>query len=550
MVYRAVGLDGTPVALKWMALEVTRDPSFRRRFQREVDVLQRLRHSAIVPILDHGEYEGKPYLIMPYLHGGTLTGRLSSGRGQPSEVLLLARIADALDCAHTQSIVHRDVKPSNILFDANDQPYLTDFGIVKFLGDGYSAVTQTGESLGTPGYMSPEQVLGQPLDGRSDIYALGVVLFEILTGQLPFVDTNPYAQAFKHVSASIPIVSDLNAILGPAWQPIIERALAKQPDARYPTAATLMRDVGQVINPSGMGWTRTTPVLPPVAPTLPVPTPSLDPTLPAPSAVPAPPSRPVDTAAPTKATRGVALWGSLIILLVLLIIGGGIWGVLTLRNDLLPASGILPSAMATDTSTPPPTETMTPANTATAAPPTTIPTPLLPRWRLTSETSLHNGPGSAYPLLASVAAGESVTVIGRDIEGGWLNVRLDDGRLGWLPRPSGALVDPINATTVDVAKTIPAPPPTTSPPTLTPPTAHATSLPTSTPARATPLPTVSAQPTARPSPTAPVVIATEPPNVPEPGPAEPPDTDRPPVTEPQPTADIPPTDPQPTADVP
>ena len=228
VVYRAIAPDsGQAVAIKLMLGDLLGDPRFRKRFQREAEVLQRLRHPAIVPILDHGEHNGQPYLVMPYLTGGTLANQLTRGALPPASAALLAPIAAALDAAHRQGVIHRDVKPANILFDAAFRPYLTDFGIVKLL-DESTAVTQTGASLGTPGYMSPEQVRGLSLDGRCDVYALGVILFEMLTGRLPFMSTNPYAQAFQHISDPIPDARAINPALAAGWQPIIERAMAKE----------------------------------------------------------------------------------------------------------------------------------------------------------------------------------------------------------------------------------------------------------------------------------------------------------------------------------
>lgn len=253
-VYRARTAEGSVVAIKLMAGELLGDPHLRRRFRREAEVLSRLRHPAIVPILDYGEHLGQPYLVMPYLEGGTLGDRVASGAMPPRKTALLTRIASALDSAHAQHVVHRDVKPSNILFDATEQPYLTDFGIVKLLGEAQSAITHTGASLGTPGYMSPEQVRGETLDGRCDIYALGVVLFEMLTGRLPFTATNPYTQAFQHISVPIPQLRQVNPALSPDWQPILERAMAKRRDDRYPTAAAMAADLVKVAGQAGQEW--------------------------------------------------------------------------------------------------------------------------------------------------------------------------------------------------------------------------------------------------------------------------------------------------------
>ncbi len=524
VVYRAIApADNQVVAIKLMAGDLTGDLSFRRRFQREAEVLQRLVHPAIVPILDHGEHHGQPYLVMPYLDGGTLADRLRSGPRPPGEVVLLARIAGALDSAHRQGIIHRDVKPTNILFDAAGRPYLTDFGIVKLLDDAATAMTQTGTSLGTPGYMSPEQVRGLPLDGRCDVYALGVVLFEMLTGRLPFTATNPYAQAFQHVSDPIPDVRAINPVLAAGWQPIIERAMAKERDSRYPTAWAIVQAAGDLIDlsapirPSGAA----TPARPSAPPAIASPVAPARPAAPVtdtahrtptePLVVGSKAAVPVITPRPARpAARSVGRLAviALLTLVGLLTLGGVAWMVDTL--------------LATPTPTP-----------AATPPATTIPS--LPVFRLTRDADLRGGPGDDYPLVGQIAAGLTVTVVGQDAAGAWYNVQVGDGR-SWLPRGAGELVDDADATRIPIAGTIPATA-TIETATLT-----ATATPSATPTH-TPSPTVTSSATAtRPPatatstpvpPTATPLLPTSPPEEPEP-------TDLPP-TEIVPTADIPPT---------
>ena len=522
VVYRAVEPDsGQIVAIKLMAGELTGDLSFRRRFQREADVLQRLRHPAIVPVLGHGEHGGQPYLVMPYLQGGTLADRLAGGPRPPGEVALLARIAGALDSAHRQGAIHRDVKPTNVLFDAAGRPYLADFGIVKLLDDVHTAVTQTGASLGTPGYMSPEQVRGLPLDGRCDIYALGVVLFEMLTGRLPFTATNPYAQAFQHVSDPVPVARSINPALAPGWQPILERALAKERTNRYPTAWAIIQAAGDLIDLSA-------PPRPGAAAVQPAVVPPPDAVSPLPDA----PTAPAATVAPPRpaAARPSAGGGARVAAIALLVLAGtlalagGAW--LVTRS-----LGAPPEATVTATSTP---------SATLAAGPAATPIPGLPALRLSRDVDLRGGPGEAYPLVGQIAAGAEVTVVGRDAAGTWYNVQLGDGR-AWLPRDAGDLLDDAGATRIPVASTIP--------PTAT--------SPTETPAlTATPPPTATRTPTPPPSPTAtrPRPTATNAPlpatAVPPPPPTSPPPTDEP-EPEPQPTDVPPPTDiPPPTADIP
>ena len=515
VVYRAIAPDsGQAVAIKLMLGDLLGDPRFRKRFQREAEVLQRLRHPAIVPILDHGEHNGQPYLVMPYLTGGTLANQLTRGALPPASAALLAPIAAALDAAHRQGVIHRDVKPANILFDAAFRPYLTDFGIVKLL-DESTAVTQTGASLGTPGYMSPEQVRGLSLDGRCDVYALGVILFEMLAGRLPFMSTNPYAQAFQHISDPIPDARAINPALAAGWQPIIERAMAKEREMRYPTAWAIVQAAGDLIDLSA-------PIRPPPPPAVPAPVASARPAPPVVANAHQMPTEPLaavggGVAGGKAAGTAARSAGRLVIIALLMLVG-----LLTLGGVVWMVGGLI----ATAASTPTATSTSTPMTTNT---------PALPAFRLTRDADLRGGPGDDYPLVGQIAAGEVVTVIGRDAAGAWFNVQWDDGR-GWLPRDAGELTDAAGATRIPVAGTMP---PTATRPTETP-TLTLTATPSATPTR-TPSPTA----TPSPSPT-----ATRPPlptNTPTPPTVTPPPTSTP--EEPEPT-DVPPTGLTPTADIP
>ena len=525
VVYRAIAPDsGQAVAIKLMLGDLLGDPRFRKRFQREAEVLQRLRHPAIVPILDHGEHNGQPYLVMPYLTGGTLANQLTRGALPPASAALLAPIAAALDAAHRQGVIHRDVKPANILFDAAFRPYLTDFGIVKLL-DESTAVTQTGASLGTPGYMSPEQVRGLSLDGRCDVYALGVILFEMLTGRLPFMSTNPYAQAFQHISDPIPDARAINPALAAGWQPIIERAMAKEREMRYPTAWAIVQAAGDLIDLSA-------PIRPPgaAAATRPPPPPAVP--APVASARPAPPVVANAHQMPTEPLAAVGggvaggkaagtaarSAGRLVIIALLMLVG-----LLTLGGVVWMVGGLI----ATAASTPTATSTSTPMTTNT---------PALPAFRLTRDADLRGGPGDDYPLVGQIAAGEVVTVIGRDAAGAWFNVQWDDGR-GWLPRDAGELTDAAGATRVPVAGTIP---PTATRPTETPTlTLTATPTPTLTPSPTRTIPptaTATRLPTPRPT-----LLPTPLPSSPTPTPPTEEPPDEPPPTEEPPTPPILPT---------
>ena len=235
------------VAVKLLPRQFTHDSSFRGRFAREAKIVAALDHPAIVPVLDYGEDGDQPYLVMRLMSGGTLGDRLEDGPLPLVEIgRIFNRIAPALDAAHARSAIHRDLKPSNILFDQWGEPYVADFGIVKLTESTVSTVSQY--SLGTPAYMSPEQIEGKAeLDGRSDVYALGVILFEMFTGQRPYEATTPMGFMLQHVNDPIPDIRARLADLPEESQRIINRAMAKKREDRYPTATALATDVAHMV---------------------------------------------------------------------------------------------------------------------------------------------------------------------------------------------------------------------------------------------------------------------------------------------------------------
>jgi serine/threonine-protein kinase len=224
------------VAVKVLPPSLLHDPTFYERFAREVDVIAHLEHPHILPIYDYGEAEGVPFIAMRYLAGGSLAQRIR--RGLPSVSTLwrpVSQVAQGLDHAHRQGIIHRDLKPGNILLDDNGNAYLTDFGIAKVLDSNL-----TGSAIiGTPAYMSPEQANGLPLDGRSDIYSLGIVLYELLIGREPFEAETPIALLLKHINEAVPSVVAQRPELPDAVDTVIARATAKNPDERYASALEL-----------------------------------------------------------------------------------------------------------------------------------------------------------------------------------------------------------------------------------------------------------------------------------------------------------------------
>jgi tRNA A-37 threonylcarbamoyl transferase component Bud32 len=234
------------VAIKVLPRQFTFDPQFRARFKREAEAVASLEHSAIVPVYDYGEADEQPFIVMRYMPGGTLQDRIGKPETRTSLVPILNRIAQALDEAHSRGIIHRDLKPSNVLFDAWGEAYLSDFGIAKLAE---SSGTYSGSMmLGTPAYMSPEQARGERnVDGRSDIYSLGVLLFEILTGRKPYEADTPMGIAVKHVTEPVPSILAAKPDLPAVYEQIISKAMAKEKTDRYQKGMDLARAVSEVL---------------------------------------------------------------------------------------------------------------------------------------------------------------------------------------------------------------------------------------------------------------------------------------------------------------
>ena len=236
------------VAIKVMSPALAADATFRQRFEREAQSIARLRHPNILTVHDYGETEdGRPYLVIDYVEGGTLRDRLVASQQTGEDQLpleeaieLVAQVADALDYAHRQGVVHRDVKPNNILLGHDGRPLLADFGLAKPI-PGDRRLTNAGMLLGTPDYMAPEQAQEAEVDGRADIYALGVVLFEVLAGQHPFAGETPISIIIKHISEPLPRPSALNPAVSPHLDEIVAQATAKSPEERYQHAGDLAR---------------------------------------------------------------------------------------------------------------------------------------------------------------------------------------------------------------------------------------------------------------------------------------------------------------------
>jgi serine/threonine protein kinase len=244
------------VALKVIARGQANEPGFEERFRREARMAARVNHDAILPVFDHGTLDdGRLFLTMKLVEGPDLA-ELIEDRGRLSlqeTVSLLLPIAEALDAAHERGLVHRDVKPSNVLLEPHSggfRPYLADFGLAR-PQNGSAKYTRSGEVLGTPDFMAPEQVHGNTtIDGRADVYAFGAMLYNALTGEVPYPREHEAAVMLAHIGEPPPVPSRLVPGLPAAVDRVVQRAMAKDPAVRAPSAGPLMRDLAAELPPA------------------------------------------------------------------------------------------------------------------------------------------------------------------------------------------------------------------------------------------------------------------------------------------------------------
>src|SRR5262245_47766389 len=223
------------------------DPQFAARFAREARTIAQLQHPNILPIYDYGEQDGMLYLALQYIEHGITLGDMLGAPMEPAAAWRLAgHLLEALGYAHARGVVHRDIKPANILMLSPTWPMLADFGIAKLLNDTQQRLTVPGLIIGTAAYMAPEQALSGAVDARTDLYATGVVLYEALTGQVPFDADTPLAVLNRHVSEPPPPPRTLNPNLPAPVEAALMRALEKEPDARYQSAAAMAAELTRV----------------------------------------------------------------------------------------------------------------------------------------------------------------------------------------------------------------------------------------------------------------------------------------------------------------
>ncbi len=262
-VYRGIQVAvNRVVAIKVLPGSFMHDETFMTRFRQEAEVAAQLEHIRILPIYDYGEQDGIPYIVMRYIYGGTLRDLTQQGPLTPDTTLhIVSQVAEALDYAHSRRVIHRDLKPSNIMLDMEANVYLTDFGTAK-LRDRSAQLTGSG-IVGTPAYMAPEQSMPGRLTPAVDIYALGVTLFEMITGHVPYAADTPIVQILMHIQHPVPSLLEYNPTVHPQVDEILKRAMAKRPEDRYSKATELTDALSNAIATTG-GWSIDTPVRVPV----------------------------------------------------------------------------------------------------------------------------------------------------------------------------------------------------------------------------------------------------------------------------------------------
>jgi hypothetical protein len=375
------------VAIKVLPSYFAHDETFMGRFEREAKAVAGLHHPNILTVHDYGEEGGLPYLVTELVEGGTLKERLGPQWALKEAQKIVGRVGDALAYAHGQGIVHRDIKPSNILMQREDWPLLADFGLAKAM-TGSASLTREGVAVGTPEYMSPEQAQGDPADERSDIYSLGVVLYEMVTGRQPFQADTPLTVIYKQVNEPLPPPRSFRPALPEAVEAVILKALAKDPADRYQKVEDMVSALEKAVAQAADSLKTIELKKEELERQQRLETLPLQPDLP----------RVVPVGEVAKPRQGLPVWvWGVVGVIVLLIIAGGVFlfrprgGPLTTPTAAVLAQSptateaptktkaitaappaITPELMETETTTPEPVRT----DTATAAPPTATPAPL------------------------------------------------------------------------------------------------------------------------------------------------------------------------------
>ncbi|HUN22980.1 MAG TPA: serine/threonine protein kinase [Anaerolineales bacterium] len=465
------------VAIKVIHRHLSNNSEFARRFREEATAVARLRHEHIVQVFDFNNDEGLYFIVFEFLPGETVQNRLArlneQGRFMPIELIIsIAReMAEALDYAHNQNMIHRDIKPGNIMLDMRNQAVLMDFGIAKISDS--TLHTATGAVVGTARYMSPEQVRGDKLDTRSDFYSLGVTLYEMASGRPPFEADSAMTLMVMHVNDPVPNLHNLRADVPIDLKNIIHRLLSKYPTGRYANGAELSAALGKVRmdvfadDPTmgavavGKAQTKYTPKPP--------------------SEKNARPSTQANEPVEEKPAKKFPWWIALV-LIGLLAVVGIFWAMGGAAMFAPPTATPTQTANPTATATPQPTTAVPPTDTPLPPTATTVPSPSATTQATPNDTptqqasetpsptpdtrilakvnidksALRGGPGTDYELVGNLRLNDEVSVIGRNAQGTWFNVETSSGKLGWISKPLLTFNDANAISQVSLAATIPA----------------------------------------------------------------------------------------------
>ncbi len=481
-VYKAYqpGLDRY-VAVKVMHSFLSEDKDFLARFQREAKLVASMRHPNIVQVHDFDVESGLSYMVMEFIDGETLKGRLQNLEEKSQwisideAVRIILLVGSALKYAHRLGMVHRDVKPANVMIDKQGNVILTDFGIAKiFSGGGATQLTATGAMVGTPSYMAPEQGMGQPGDERSDIYSLGVMLYQLVTGRLPYEADTPLAVVLKHINEALPMPRQANPEVSEPIERVILKAMAKNPDDRYQHVGEMLNDLkratGMTLDETptdtmrsralpagatsvGTGAITPFPTSARAAPSTVVGKPST-PTVVTPTPAPAVPVAPARRA-------GLSAW--IIVLIVLAVLFVGAIGVATVsfmnqQNQARALSGTgTAQALAAADQAPTSAHTATPTGAPQATP---TPSSFVGTVKV-DNAELRTSPNGQ--VIGGLPKGTRLTIRGRNSDSAWLKVDAE-GTVGWVSVQAIDLAGGVSISAIPQAIVLVTP---TSPPDLT-----------------------------------------------------------------------------------
>ena len=515
------------VAVKVIHRAMATDAAGLERFKLEAKLIATLEHPHLLPVYDYAAAGDLPYIVMRYLEGSTLKDVIDSHIRLPMNelVFLMRQIASAVDYAHRRNIIHRDIKPSNIMIDHDGNAYLTDFGIARIMNQ--KGVTQTGFTVGTPGYMSPEQGMGRDdIDSRTDIYALGVMVYEMATGAAPYSGDTPMAIMWRHIQDPIPSAKDVHSELPEDFDEVMEKALAKEPQDRYQTAGDFAAALSKLVvtaeasaQPkrlqtiaseairhiqSKRDESRIQELMHEFEGTRSSGMQSLSRMAQKvtmedkPTEVDSEPALP-DAVATRKRSSGL-VWAVVAVIAVIAIVAVGFVVNRNQQSANVTATAVIMALMAenetaterarpSETSTP--SDTPIPSDTATATEtPLPTETPLnVAIAQAQRELDVRLGPGANFPVIDTLVMDDVLEITGINEDGDWYQVLLTDGSRGWIPisRAFISVRGTIDEITIAQAPTLT--------PTLTDtPSPTATATASSTPT-ATPTPTATDTPT-------------------------------------------------------